>query len=312
MIKKRLTKFTILFITKDRTDILKSLESCLKIKKFYSNCEIIILDGNKDNFLNKKLKFFKKKINLKIIKQKKSGFMNACFEAIQYLNTGYFTFMYDDDILSPYYGTLVSYSCNQKKQIYGYGKIHPKHKNFTFKKPKIKIVPKTEINYLKEYFKFRSVKVLPNSPITSIFSVEIVKKWKNILRGKIKDEISNFLLLEKNIGPDLLLYLFSLEIDNKNSKTVVTNSIMAKFSSHNQSMSIRYGSVNLRFGYWVAKKIFIDYTNNINLISKKLLLIHLIKGFFILFMYLYSKKKFKNFKLKSYLSIFYDLSAKIF
>ena len=312
MNKKKLTKFTILFITKNRTDILKSLNSCLDIKRYYSNLKIIILDGNKDNLLDKKIKILKKKVDLKIIKQKKPGFMNACFEAIQYLDAGYFTFMYDDDILSPYYGKLVKYSCIKKRQIYGYGKIHPKYKSFIFEQPRIKIIPKKEIDYLKEYFRFRSVKVLPNSPITSIFSVKIIKKWKYILKSKIRNEISICLLMEKNIGPDLLLYLFSLEMDNKNSNTVVTNSIMAKFSSHKQSMSIRYGSVNLRFGYWVAKKIFVDFIKNTNLIGKKLLLMHLIKGFFVLLMYLYSKKKFKNFKLKSYLSIFYDLSVKIF
>ena len=75
-------KFTILFITKNRRDILNSLNSCLKIKKYYSNLHIIILDGNKNNYLNDKIKSFKKLVNLKIVKQKKSGFMNACFQAV--------------------------------------------------------------------------------------------------------------------------------------------------------------------------------------------------------------------------------------
>ena len=66
-----MTKFTILFITKNRNDILKSLNSCLNIKKYYQNIKIIILDGNKNDFISRRVKNFSKKIELKIVKQKK-------------------------------------------------------------------------------------------------------------------------------------------------------------------------------------------------------------------------------------------------
>lgn len=307
-----MVKFTILFITKNRTEILKSLNSCLKIKKYYTNLQIIILDGNKNNYLSNKIKCFEEKVDIKIIKQKKNGFMNACFEAIKHLDKGFFTFMYDDDILSPYFGKLVNYSCKQNRQIYGYGIIHPKKKLFKFKQPQIKSVSKKDINFLTEYFKIKSAKVLPNSPITSIFNVKIVKKWNYILKNKIKDEISEHLMIKKNIGPDLLLYLLSLEYDSKLNNTIVTQNIVAKFSSHSDSMSIQYGSSNLRFGYWVAKKIFLDAVKIKNLISRHLILIHIIKGFFISILFNLNSKKFKKYKFKNYLSIFYELSIKIF
>jgi hypothetical protein len=307
-----MTKFTILFITKGRNDILNSLKSCQEIKKYYSNIEIIILDGNKNNFLNSKLKLLKSKIDIKIIKQKKTGFMSACLEAIEYLDHGYFTFMYDDDFLSPYFGMMVKYSCIKKKQIYGYGKIYPKEKKYIFKKPLIQSISKNKIDFLKEYFKFKSSKVLPNSPITSIFSVKIIKKWKYILRNKTNDEITRYLMMKKNIGPDLLLYLLSLEMDSENCSTLISNNVVAKFSSHKNSMSVTYGSGNLRFGYWVAKKIFIDYIPNKNSIGRDLIMLHLIKGLFTLVIFFIHPKKFKNFSLKNYLSVFYDLLIKIF
>ena len=84
-----MVKFTILFITKNRTDIFKSLNSCLKIKKYHKNLQIIILDGNKNNYLSHKIKYFEGKVDIKIIKQKKNGFMNACFEAIKHLDKGF-------------------------------------------------------------------------------------------------------------------------------------------------------------------------------------------------------------------------------
>ena len=108
--------------------------------------------------------------------------------------------MYDDDILSPYFGKI-SYSCKRGKQIYGYGIIYPKNNEFKFNKPKLNFISKNKIDFLKNIF-FKKQKVLPNSPITSIFSVKIIKKWKNILTREINDEISECLMI-KNIGPDL-------------------------------------------------------------------------------------------------------------
>ena len=43
--------------------------------------------------------------------------MSACLEAIEYLDHGYFTFMYDDDFLSPYFGKMVKYSCIKKSKF---------------------------------------------------------------------------------------------------------------------------------------------------------------------------------------------------
>ena len=307
-----MTKFTILFITKNRNDILKSLNSCLNIKKYYQNIKIIILDGNKNDFISRRVKNFSKKIELKIVKQKKTGFMNACLEAINYLDEGFFTFMYDDDILSPFFGKLVKYSCTKKKQIYGYGKIYPKNKRFIFKNPKINEISKNKINFLNEYFRIKSNNVLPNSPITSIFSVKILQKWKYVLRNKLNDDISNYLMMKKNIGPDLMLYLLSLERDKKKSSTLIANTSTAKFSSHKNSMSINYGSINLKFGYWIAKKKFIDSIYDRNLVSKRLIIIHFIKGLLIISLFLLNQKKLKKFTLKNYLSALYDLSIKIF
>ena len=59
--------------------------------------------------------------------------------------------------------------------------------------------------------------------------------------------------MKKNIGPDLLLYLMSLDEEFLINST---NTIMSKFSHHDNSMSVRYGSVSLIFGYLVTKILF--------------------------------------------------------
>ena len=107
------------------------------------------------------------------------------------------------------------------------------------------------------------------------------------------------------------MYLLSLEMDSMSRSTLISSNVVAKFSSHKNSMSVTYGSGNLRFGYWVAK-IFIDCIPNKNLIGKDLIMLHFIKGLFTMVIFFIHPKKFKNFSLKNYFSVLYDLLIKIF
>jgi hypothetical protein len=306
------TEFTILFITKNRTDIVSSLNSIVQIKKYYSNIKLIVLDGNKSTLLKKNFKVLKRSISTKIIKQKRNGFMNACLQAANYVKDGYFTFMYDDDILSPHFGRLVKYACTKKKQVYGYGKIYPKNKIFQFKIPKINKICNYKTNFLNEYFAFGSKKVLPNSPITSVFNAKIIEKWKSILQEKIKDKMTYYFLMKKNIGPDLLIYLLALEEDNNIGNTFISKNYVAKFSSHFKSMSIRHGSVNLKLGYWLAKNLFLNNKKNSINFPFKIYFNHMVKGFFIFVIYSLSANKFKRFSFINYVLLCSKLIEKIF
>jgi len=59
-------------------------------------------------------------------------------------------------------------------------------------------------------------------------------------------------MLKRNIGPDLMIYLLSL-VRQTTGAVPVAVAVVAQFSAHPASMSIRYGSSELRIGYWLAK-----------------------------------------------------------
>ena len=92
-------KITFILPTKNRVPNLKKFITYHK--KIFKDLKytFLIVDGsNNKNFKQVKKICNANKFNL--LKQKKNGFMNACFEAIKHLDKGFFTFMYDDDILS--------------------------------------------------------------------------------------------------------------------------------------------------------------------------------------------------------------------
>jgi hypothetical protein len=262
-------EFTVIFLTKGRYKIYNSLRSIFKIADYDINLKLLIIDGNDDNRVTNLIadKFSKYKNCTKVIKQIKEGFMNGCFQSIDFVNTKFFTFMYDDDELSPYYGSLVKKSLKENRTFYAYGKVQNFFSKFTFVEPSIKFVdPK---NILDRYFKFNISReyIPPNSPICSIFRTSILREWRVILQKYSQnDEYFDFYLMKKNIGPDLLLHLVSLTRENK--KILYSKNYIAKFSSHENSMSIIYGNIYLGIGYFYTRVIFLKFFKK-ELIKKK-------------------------------------------
>jgi len=253
-------EFTVIFLTKGRYEISNSLRSIFKISYYDINLKLLIIDGNDDNRVVNLItdKFLKYKNSTKVIKQIKKGFMNACFQSIDFVDTKFFTFMYDDDELSPYYGSLVKKSLKQNRIFYAYGKVENLLSKFVFVKPSIKFIDAE--NILDQYFKFNSSRefIPPNSPICSVFRTNILKEWRFILEKYSKiDKYFNFYLMKKNIGPDLLLHLISLTKEKQ--KILYSKNYIAKFSSHEKSMSIIYGNIYLGIGYFYTRVIYLKY-----------------------------------------------------
>ena len=253
-------EFTVIFLTKGRYEISNSLRSIFKISNYDINFKLLIIDGNDDNRVVNLItdKFSKYKNSTKVIKQIKKGFMNACFQSIDLVDTKFFTFMYDDDELSPYYGSLVKKSLKQNRIFYAYGKVENLLSKFVFVKPSIKFIDAE--NILDQYFKFNLTRefIPPNSPICSVFRTNILKEWRFILEKYSKiDKYFNFYLMKKNIGPDLLLLLISLTKEKQ--KILYSKNYIAKFSSHEKSMSIIYGNIYLGIGYFYSRVIYLKY-----------------------------------------------------
>lgn len=269
------------------TFILPTKSRIHKIKKFYeinqrklkklTHCYLIITSNTKETNILRK--YFKKKRSVKVIKQNKSGFMNACFESIKYVKTKYCTFLYDDDLLSPYY-EIVSQKLYTSEISMGYGIINKKNSNNTFLPAKIKKISSEKILscYYGEYL--RDVKFMPVSPICLIFPTKFLIEWKNkILNFCRNHSLRTEMLLKKNIGPDLMLYLHQI-VNHK--KINFSYPHIVEFKMHKKSMSYILGKNKLRVGYWLAKSSLLNSKKLSIELKKKIFTFLIVSGYLIL------------------------------
>ena len=271
-------KITFILPTKNRIE---------KIKKFYqinenkfkkiSHCYLIITSNNKEKLILQK--YFRKKKLVKIIKQKKSGFMNACFESISHIKTKYCTFLYDDDLLSPYIYKIFKIVFT-KNIAMGYGLINKNilKKNFL----PIKINKISSEKLLSCYFgkNLKGIKFMPVSPICLVFPSFFLIKWKKEIINFCKNNsLRTEMLLRRNIGPDLMLYLHQI-INYKNIDFSFPH--IAEFKMHEKSMSYILGKNKLRIGYWLAKCSILNSKKISAALNKKIFTFLILSGYLIL------------------------------
>ena len=174
--------FTFLFVTKGRYDFDKSLVNCLEQIQKFSDLRIIIIDGNKDNrvqnFLGDQL-FLK---NLKVIKQKKGRFVRACLIGIENLETDFFTFMHDDDYISPNFYKLIKFAIKNNTSVIGNGIVLPKE-NMNYVFPYIENFQKIDSRIIiNKYFCSKKIngKFLPANPASIILFIA-QKYWTRFI-----------------------------------------------------------------------------------------------------------------------------------
>ena len=198
--------------------------------------------------------------------------MNACFESVQKVNSSFCTFLYDDDLLS-YEAVKVFKKTIKNKFSMGYGIVENLNLN-KFSKgnfSKIKFYKFSSNKILSAYYgkNIPGVPYMPVSPICFIYKTSFLKFWKQyIINFCHKSNFRSYFLLERNIGPDLIMYLLQIL---KNKNIYLAKPQIAKFNAHKSSMSLLLGKNKLQIGYWLAK---ISILEN-NLIEDKKLLIQI-------------------------------------
>ncbi len=296
--------FTFILPTKDREDIFDNIDNCFSAFPKEYNIKIIIIDGNKTDFLSKNKFIQENQYRISIIRQKKKGFMRACIIGLENLETEFFTFMYDDDFLSESFYLLYK-KCIENKNlkyfVFGNG-VNPPKKNINVFEKSLNFIEFKKEEMLKYYFSSKKIngKYLPVSPICGIFNKRILNKWIDLLKSTFKNKLIFFYLMKKNIGPDLLLFLISI---NEADRIIYCKNNICKFSSHEDSMSIRYGRFNLNTGYWFARLIFFkSFFGNYNLLFKlRCYLFLFIKGFIYMSFQIINKNKFKKHTTKNFI-----------
>ena len=306
MKKKNLT---FIVPTKNRSFFLKRLLKDCKKKLKNINPYYLVIDASNDHNYLINQKFVASLKRVKIIKQKTKGIQMSCLEASKYIDTKYVSFLYDDDVLGNYV-TDIYYSNFKNDNIFSFGTgiIQDIKKKIRFKKLAYLNVPKYEM--LSAYFgknvdkvlKTRGINsktILPVSPICTSFKTIFLKKWKKILFSFTRgNNFRKYFFFEKDVGPDMLVYLLNIHNSKKIVKFFTPYSV--KFSSHDKSISIIYGNNFLRIGYWLARICFFNNSKLENREFRKfsynyLIIIGLILIFTNIFNFYYLKNVLKEF-----------------
>ncbi len=294
-------KITAIIPTKNRSEYLtKFINNCEKSFRNL-NYKIIIIDAsNKEHHKKNKLLLKNKKI--KIIKQKTKGIQIGCCEALKYVKSKFVVFLYDDDELSKEINKI--YSSNMENEdlfSFGYGIVQNINSKVKFNKLKKIEIKKSNIllsyngTSLSQYVKLKNTNKinLPVSPVCAAYKLSFLKYWKKKIFNFTKGNLFRYyFFFKKEVGPDLLIYLFSIM---KAKKINFYLPYVAKFSSHENSISIIYGPNFLRIGYWLARICFYENIEKIDPEIKNRLFTYLfLTGLYLLFTNIFNYFYFKN------------------
>ena len=260
---------------KNITFILPTKNRVNQLKLFF-NYHYKILDKIKHNFLIidasndlnhiKNIKNLKQYKNIKIIRQFSKGIQKGCIEAIPFIKTKYSTFLYDDDYLGKYVVDIYKSNIDNKNIFsLGCGIIQDLKKKANFKKINYSYIDKQKmlLAYYGRKLSIMDDNILPVSPICTSFETKFLKKWKySILKFVKKNSFREFFFFQKDIGPDMLIYLMLIGDSKKVVKFYTPYSV--KFSSHPDSISIIYGNSYLRIGYWLARVCYFQNDTSMN------------------------------------------------
>lgn len=251
-------EITFILPTRNRRKwVMRAIDSCLACENGLIKPRVIVIDGqSEDNTFVDVQETYGSDGRVELVQQEKNeGFMSACFQGVDLVRTEFSTFMYDDDVLSPYFGTMISYMFRQQRRfIMGYGGEYDANDLYPFKRIH-EFNDYSPLRLLLGYFghtEYINYSGLPANPICCVVTTDSLRKWVGqVNRFAKKNRVREYFMLKRNIGPDLMIYLLAILEDR--GEVSVASAIVAQFSVHSNAMSMRYGERELTVGYWLAK-----------------------------------------------------------
>jgi len=259
------TKQEITFIlpTRNRRDfVVRALESCLEVSRPGIHIEVLVIDGNSSDgsweMLNER---YKDDSRVRIIRQQDSvGFMSACFLALDSIRTEFSTFMYDDDILSPHWYRLAEARRQSASGfVMGFGRVNDVHSILNFREPD-RVFALQGSDLLRSFARVGwsfPPHGLPYSPISCFTRTSTLMLWRDeVRRWSSSSPFREHWMMHRNAGPDLMIYLHSCMLER--STIPVLDGVLAQWSAHPDSMTIRFEADDIMLGYWLAKAWMCD------------------------------------------------------
>jgi glycosyltransferase involved in cell wall biosynthesis len=249
---------TFILPTRNRRQVVgRAIESCLQADQPPDvSVKVLVVDGNStDGSFEELQQRYGQDARVRLVRQQgPKGFMAACFFAVPLVQTPFATFMYDDDVLSPFWGDLPREMGRRGDDfVMGFSGEAGMDEVFPFERvTRLRVA--TQSFLLRAYFGFGrqlSRFVLPFSPICCLTRTDCLRDWLGeVERFTRSRPLREYFMMQRAAGPDLMIYLHS--IANHPGEITVFDGPMAQFSTHSASLTSELETTDLTLGYWLA------------------------------------------------------------
>lgn len=249
----------ILPVLNRRGCVQRAIESCLNCATETVKPYVLVIDGESDDgtfeLLNER---YVGEHRVTVIQNRREdGFMDACFLGVSLLETEYATFMYSDDLLSPYFYRMIKKISEDRSSAIalGYGKQAAEGELLEFSPiTDFKIVPaeKVILSYYGRADLLES-RALPVNPVCCVVRSSVLKEWvANVKEFVGINRLRQYTMMQLCGGQDLMVYLTALL--KFKDHALLYRGIVAQLTATKQSIT-KTGNreVQLLVGYWLAR-----------------------------------------------------------
>ncbi len=255
---------TFILPTRNRKDyVARAIDSCLASQCENISVRVMVIDASSDstcvNMLRERYAG-QQAVEILVQPPEAVGFMGACFFAVERLESRYATFMYDDDVLSPYisemYQRMVNKSC---PFAMGFGQTNNADQVLEFRPVTNWGRPRPWDLLLAWFGNTRwQYRAMPVSPVCCLATSDVLKRWMvEVRQFAAANDFRQHYIMRRNIGGDLMIYLHCI-IDAQ-QEILLANQVVAQWSEHPNSMTVLAEDLDLFAGYWLARCWAVGY-----------------------------------------------------
>ena len=235
----------------------RAIDCCLAVDRPGAGVEVLVIDGNStDGSFEELTARYGSDPRVRLMRQQGAkGFMPACFFAVPLVRTALATFMYDDDVLSPYWSDLVAELDRRGADfIMGFGAEGDlaRPREFARVTQLILLSPSALLRaYCGRGRELSTREGLPFSPVACLTRTDWLREWTQALERFTRGRpLREYFMMRRNAGPDLMIYFFS--IIQHAGDIAVFDGPVAQFSAHEESITSGLEPTDLTIGYWLA------------------------------------------------------------
>lgn len=232
----------------------RAVASCLENN--YRDIEVVVIDSSSDDgsFENLVVKHGNDSRVRLLQNPKGSGPTKSWIEGVETASGEFMTFVWSDDIVSPnFLAILLPPLLSGAVIAAGEGRLCNIENSISFSNdttPAENIEAKQFLDHYSDVSTTATGNLV--SPVCSLFRASVFRNWAEEIRTYCQsDPLREQIMWRSAIGPDLMLYLAALEPDR--GPAALTDTVVAQFSAHSDSITIRTGFWKLKTGYWLAR-----------------------------------------------------------